>query len=64
MRSGQETRKRTRQREFLEDLMRHAKEFHEFHKKRLIQIKKKGLIFKNSLEQRKKREVRVKVQED
>ena len=34
MRSGQETRKKNRHREFLNEILQHAKDFHEFHKKR------------------------------
>ena len=36
MRSGYETRKKTRHKEFLGELLHHAKEFHEFHKKRIV----------------------------
>lgn len=35
MRSGYETRKKTRHKEFLNEILQHAKDFHEFHKKRL-----------------------------
>lgn len=64
MRTGQETRKKTRHREFLAEILQHAKEFHEFHKKKQVQAKRKGMIFKNNLEQRKKKVNKEKTQED
>lgn len=64
MRSGQETRKKTRHREFLAEILQHAKEFHEFHKKKWQQAKRKGMIFKNSMESRKRKETNKKSVED
>ena len=46
MRSGQELRKKTRHREFLKEILDHAKDFHEFHKKRQNQTKRKATILK------------------
>jgi hypothetical protein len=42
MRSGQELRKKTRHREFLNEILFHAKEFTEFHKKKVNHIRKKA----------------------
>ena len=64
MRSGQETRKKTRHKEFLNEILQHAKDFHEFHKKRQTQTKRKAIIFKNFLEHRAKKETKEKTIED
>lgn len=56
MRSGQELRKKTRHKEFLNEILYHAKEFQEFHKKKLNQIKKKGLIIKSNIDSKEKKE--------
>jgi|TARA_B110000285_G_C15091760_1_gene599501 ATP-dependent helicase STH1/SNF2 len=64
MRSGQETRKKTRHKEFLNEILQHAKDFHEFHKKRQTQTKRKAIIFKNFLEHRAKKETKEKTMED
>lgn len=64
MRSGQENRKKTRHREFLNEVIQHAKDFTEFHKKLRSQAKKKGQAFKNQLDARKRKEVKVQNQED
>ena len=64
MRSGQETRKKTRHREFLNEILQHSKDFHEFHKKRSTQTKRKAIIFKNFLEHRAKKETKDKIMED
>lgn len=64
MRTGQETRKRARHKEFLNEIIQHAKEFNEFHKKRQNQTKRKSVIFKNHLESRVKKENKEKVVED
>jgi len=42
MRSGQELRKKTRHKEFLNEILVHTKEFHEFHKKKGMLIKRKA----------------------
>lgn len=56
MRSGQELRKKTRHKEFLNEILYHAKEFQEFHKKKLNQIKKKALIIKSNIDSKEKKE--------
>jgi alpha-acetolactate decarboxylase len=40
----------------LNEILYHAKEFTEFHKKKQNQIRKKALIIKNSLESKEKKE--------
>jgi hypothetical protein len=64
MRNGQETRKRNRHREFLNEIIQHAKDFHEFHKKRQTQTKRKAIIFKNHIENRERKVCKEKTQED
>jgi hypothetical protein len=64
MRSGQENRKKTRHREFLAEIIQHARDFHDFHKKKWSQAKKRGQAFKNQLESRKRRETKDKNHED
>ena len=56
MRSGQELRKKTRHREFLNEILNHAKEFSEFHKKKVYQIRKKANTIKSSLDSKEKKE--------
>lgn len=56
MRSGQELRKKTRHKEFLNEILYHAKEFSEFHKKKMNQIRKKCQIIKGSLDSKEKKE--------
>ena len=56
MRSGQELRKKTRHKEFLNEILYHAKEFTEFHKKKTNHIRKKALIIKTSLDSKEKKE--------
>ena len=56
MRSGQELRKKTRHKEFLNEILYHAKEFTEFHKKRQNQIKKKAFIIKSNIDSKEKKE--------
>ena len=60
MRSGQELRKKTRHREFLNEILFHAKDFGEFHKKRINNIKKKALMINGSLESKEKKEQQAK----
>jgi len=55
MRSGQELRKKTRHREFLTEILQHTKEFHEFHKKKSILVKRKAQIVKNFFESKEKK---------
>jgi hypothetical protein len=64
MRTGLETRKRARHKEFLNEIIQHAKEFNEFHKKRQNQTKRKAAIFKSHLENRVKKENKEKTVED
>jgi hypothetical protein len=64
MRTGLETRKRARHKEFLNEIIQHAKEFNEFHKKKHNQTKRKAAIFKNHLESRVKKENKEKTVED
>lgn len=64
MRSGQELRKKTRHREFLKEILDHAKDFHEFHKKRQNQTKRKATIFKAHLDNRANKKNREKMQEE
>jgi hypothetical protein len=56
MRSGQELRKKTRHREFLNEILNHAKDFTEFHKKKLNHIRKKAILIKTSLDSKEKKE--------
>jgi hypothetical protein len=60
MRSGQEHRKKTRHREFLNEILLHAKEFGEFHKKKINHIRKKAILIKASLESKEKKEQMMK----
>ncbi len=60
MRSGQELRKKTRHREFLNEILLHAKEFTEFHKKKVNHIRKKAILIKASLESKEKKEQMMK----
>jgi hypothetical protein len=60
MRSGQETRKKNRHRDFINEIILHAKEFNEFHKKRQMQIKRKANIFKNHIENRERKVIKEK----
>lgn len=64
MRSGQETRKRNRHREFINEIIQHAKDFNEFHKKRQIQTKKKATIFRNYIENKERKVIKEKTIED
>lgn len=64
MRSGQEIRKKTRHKEFLNEILQHAKDFTEFHKKRQMQNKRKATIFKAHLDSRAKKDEKVKTVED
>lgn len=64
MRSGQELRKKTRHKEFLNEILYHAKEFTEFHKKKLHHIKKKAMLIKTSLESKEKKEQMAKDKEE
>ena len=64
MRSGQELRKKTRHREFLIEILFHAKEFTEFHKKKLHHIRKKAILIKTSLESKEKKEQMAKDKEE
>ena len=64
MRSGQELRKKTRHREFLNEILFHAKEFTEFHKKKVNQIRKKAQLIKASLESKEKKEQMAKDKEE
>ena len=64
MRSGQELRKKTRHREFLNEILFHAKEFSEFHKKKMHHIKKKAIIIKTSLDSKEKKEQMAKDKEE
>jgi len=64
MRSGQELRKKTRHREFLNEILFHAKEFSEFHKKKVNQIRKKAILIKTSLESKEKKEQMAKDKEE
>lgn len=56
MRSGQELRKKTRHKELLNEILNHAKEFHEFHKKKFHLIRKKAGLIKTSLDSKEKKE--------
>ena len=56
MRSGQELRKKTRHKELLNEILYHAKEFSEFHKKKFNQIRKKAGLIKTSLDSKEKKE--------
>jgi len=56
MRSGQELRKKTRHKEFLNEILLHATKFTEFHKKRTNIIKKKAITVKMSLDSKEKKE--------
>ena len=56
MRSGQELRKKTRHKEFLNEILYHANKFTEFHKKRQNFVKKKCFVVKASLESKEKKE--------
>jgi hypothetical protein len=49
MRNGQKTRKNARHREFMIELMFHAKNFLDFHKKKKTILKKYSLDTKNRL---------------
>ena len=64
MRSGQETRKKNRHKEFMNEILQHAKDFHEFHKKRQTQTKRKAIIFKNHIDHREKKVTKEKTMED
>jgi len=64
MRSGQENRKKARHKEFLNEILVHAKEFNEFHKRRQAQTKRRAVMFKNHLENRAKKENKDKNQEE
>mmetsp|Transcript_17766 Transcript_17766/g.27468 ORF Transcript_17766/g.27468 Transcript_17766/m.27468 type:complete len:163 (+) Transcript_17766:825-1313(+) len=64
MRNGQETRKKARHKEFLNEILQHAKEFNEFHKKRQTQTKRRAVIFKNHFESRMKKENKDRIIED
>lgn len=61
MRSGLETRKKARHKEFINEIIQHSKDFMEFHKKRQTQTKRKAIIFKNHLDHRAKKETKEKV---
>lgn len=57
MRSGQELRKKTRHREFLNEILQHTKDFTDFHqKKKMANIRKKAILVKASLESKEKKE--------
>jgi hypothetical protein len=64
MRSGQELRKKTRHREFLNEILNHAKDFTEFHKKKLNHIRKKAILIKTSLDSKEKKEQMAKDKEE
>ena len=64
MRSGQELRKKTRHKEFLNEILLHSKELTDFHKKKLYMIKRKSLLIKASLESKEKREQYLKEKEE
>lgn len=64
MRSGQDNRKKNRHKEFLNEVLQHAKDFHEFHKKRYAQIKRKHHIFKNHIENKERKVTKEKNVED
>ena len=64
MRSGQELRKKTRHKEFLNEILFHAKEFTEFHKKKVNHIRKKAQLIKASLESKEKKEQMAKDKEE
>mmetsp|Transcript_27928 Transcript_27928/g.26968 ORF Transcript_27928/g.26968 Transcript_27928/m.26968 type:complete len:177 (+) Transcript_27928:853-1383(+) len=55
MRSGQESRKKTRHREFLNEINNHYKEFGEFHKKKMGLVKRKIQFIKSNLGQKEKK---------
>lgn len=57
MRSGQELRKKTKHKEFLNEILFHAKEFNDFHKKRQNNIKKKVIVIKTSLESKGRKQI-------
>ena len=56
MRSGQELRKKTRHKEFINEILTHAKDFSEYHKKRVAMKKKFATLVKNNIEQRERKE--------
>ena len=64
MRSGQEQRKKNRHREFLNEILLHAKDFGEFHKKKVHGIRKKAILIKSSLESKEKKEQMAKDKEE
>jgi len=64
MRSGQEQRKKTRHRELLSEILSHAKDFAEFHKKRAGLVRKKATMIKTSLESKEKKEQMAKDKEE
>ena len=56
MRSGQELRKKTRHKEFINEILTHAKDFSEYHKKRVAMKKKFATLVKNNIEQKERKE--------
>ena len=56
-------RKKARHREFLNEVLAHGKEFHEFHRKRLNTLKKRALNAKNHLEWIEKNEQKLREKE-
>lgn len=55
LRMGQEQRKKTSQREFLNELLSHAREFLDFHKKNKLHSKKRALMVRQFLDSREKK---------
>ncbi len=64
MRSGQELRKKTRQKEFLNEIVFHSQKFIEFQRKKLTASKKKAYGVRNYLDTKEKKEQRIKDKEE
>ena len=64
MRSGQESRKKARHKEFLNKILAHAKNFSEFHKKKVNKMKKFAYETRNKLNWIEKKEQQAKDKEE
>ena len=64
LRMGQEQRKKTSQREFLNELLTHAREFIDFHKKNKLMSRKRGLMVRQFLDSREKKKQQLEDKEE
>ena len=64
MRNGQENRKKARHKEFLNKILVHAKNFSEFHKKKMLKVKRFAFETRNKLNWIEKKEQQAKDKEE